>query len=135
MGWRGAARPSLGAGRWNVIDWAEVEGGGEASGSVPSPPPPSLAATPPCPIRLRQVGRGPLAGSSPSPFLRSAPPAPPIACLGGERLLQLLFPSPHSSAAPTLEGGRAESIEEKGSLTLISSTVAILGLLSRRRKV
>lgn len=111
VGCGGAARPSLGAGRWNVIDWAE--GGRRGRRVRPAPPPPSLAAAPPCPIRLRQVGQGPLAGSSPSPFLRSAPPAPLVPCLGEERLLQLLFPSPHSSTGPTLEGGRAESLEER----------------------
>lgn len=111
VGCGGAARPSLGARRWNVIDWAE--GGRRGRRVRPAPPPRSLAAAPPCPIRLRQVGRGPLAGSSPSPFLQSDPPAPPVPCLGEERLLQLLFPSPHSSTGPTLEGGRAESLEER----------------------
>lgn len=74
VGCGGAARPSLGAGRWNVIDWAE---GGRGHRVRPAPPPPSLVAAPPCPIRLPQVGRGLLAGSSPSPSLQSASPSAP----------------------------------------------------------
>lgn len=72
--------------------------GWRGRGSLPAPRP-GPAAAPPCPIRLRQVGRGlPGPAGRRSPPRGGASPPPPPPARGEDRPLRPLLPDPTSNA-------------------------------------
>lgn len=137
-GWRrvgceGAWGPSLGAGRWNVIDWEE----GAARPPSPSPrapyPTPPPPRKPDCgPARPHPVVAGgagavaPIVSFLPSSSRQNAPPTPtapsPFPWLGATSAA----PFPSSPPAMPTQPWKEEKLGVKGSLTLISSSVAVL---------
>lgn len=104
VGCGGAARPSLGAGGWNVIDWAE----GVARPRVPPRPPPQPGRRPALPHPVAAGGAGaPGSGGHRSPSCGRFPPAP-APSRGGDRPRRLLFPNPHEQCRPPGDGGSRE---------------------------